>query len=319
MGNEASAILTIDTLLSPYTLDTFLANAYRAPVPQLISGSKERAAALMQIPELRSVESLAKVWHKEVLLWGAGVDELGYGPSQVLAKYKAGFTAVFEYVEDFVPAVRPMLRNLEHAFGAPAGSISMGAFASKKGHGAEMHFDREDVFNIQLKGTKRWRVAANRHFDVPHEPWAPGAPISPSLAEYAKRPLPERMPDDASVISVGPGEMVFNPRGTWHAVEALDDSWSIAFEWRTPPWGFFVIEKLIAGLFGDIATRRWPHTLTRAEHEAALLAEAEAAIAQVRKLAGNLTAEDLIADLRARVPAKDAPNPHVPRPSIAMK
>jgi len=312
-------MLTIDTLLSPFSIETFLADVYRAPVPQLVTGSRERAAALMQIPELRSVETLAKVWQKEVLLWGAGRDELGYGPAQVLAKYKAGFTAVFEYVEDFVPAVRPILRNLEHAFGAPAGSISMGAFASRKGHGAEMHYDREDVFNIQIKGTKRWRVAANRHFDVPHEPWAPGAPVSAALAEYAKHPLPQRMPDDATVIDVGPGEMVFNPRGTWHAVEALDDSWSIAFEWRTPPWGFYVVEKLIAGVFRDVATRRWPHTLSRPEHEATLLAEAEAAIAHVRKIAGELTAESLVAELRARVPALNSPSPHVPRPSIAMK
>jgi ribosomal protein L16 Arg81 hydroxylase len=142
--------------------------------------------------------------------------------------------------------------------------------------------------------------------------------MSPALASYAKQPLPTKMPDGGLTLDVKAGEMLFLPRGWWHATEALEDSWAVAFGLRTPAWGFYLVEEVIAHVFKDIAARRYPRGLNAKEREAVLLEEATAAIERLRRVASEITAEALLEILRARVPGENDSKPK-PRPAIALK
>jgi hypothetical protein len=80
---------------------------------------------------------------------------------------------------------------------------------------------------LQLKGTKRWRIASN-------------AEKYPALDSCFK----DTKLDHPITFIMGPGDVLFMPRGTWHAVEAIDDSWSLTFFVFTPSWHTYVAEYL---------------------------------------------------------------------------
>ena len=63
-------------------------------------------------------------------------------------------------------------------------SDRISAFASKRGHGLKAHYDQNDNFVCQARGSKRWRIAKNVHVVNPTVGYTVGEkPTPPNVAE----------------------------------------------------------------------------------------------------------------------------------------
>ena len=75
-------------------------------------------------------------------------------------------------------------------------------YATKAGKGTAPHFDQNMNFVIQIHGTKKWWLAANKNVENPMTRHLMGLPMDDELTGYATAPMPTKMPDDATEITL---------------------------------------------------------------------------------------------------------------------
>ena len=125
----------------------------------------------------------------------------------LIGRYHAGgHTVRIPDVTDLSESLRLFVRALDLLLGKPAEAA---LFWSAPGGAAPVHYDDYDIFVIQLVGAKRWFVSTeppglNNH-------WKGVAETPPTL--HAHR-----------TFEVGPGDLIYLPRGTPHTVQSLSAS-----------------------------------------------------------------------------------------------
>lgn len=107
---------------------------------------------------------------------------------------------------DLSPELRRLTRALEVILEVPVGAVIFWSAAEAK---APVHYDEIDVIAIQLVGEKRWFVSEDPS-ELPNE-WKTAGEGPPSLDRY-------------STVDVGPGDLLYLPRGTAHTVESTAES-----------------------------------------------------------------------------------------------
>ncbi len=108
--------------------------------------------------------------------------------TELLERWNQGQTLHIERVEKLVPALEELCTQIGEELKA---STKMYAFCSHPEHpGAHLHYDRFDVFILQIQGYKKWQVQLSRR----------------------RKPYLERM--------LKPGDLLYLPRGHWHAAVA---------------------------------------------------------------------------------------------------
>jgi hypothetical protein len=120
--------------------------------------------------------------------------------------HAGGHTVRFPDVGDLTPGLQRFTRALETLFLAP---VEVVIFWSSGGLTSPIHHDREEIIAIQLVGEKRWFVSKDPPL-LPNSWKSPGQP-----------PLPL---DDPHVWDVAPGDLLYIPRGTSHAVSSHSES-----------------------------------------------------------------------------------------------
>jgi ribosomal protein L16 Arg81 hydroxylase len=113
------------------------------------------------------------------------------------------------------------------------------------------HFDHDINFQILLEGEKVWRFEENRHIVNPLRSYHPGRlPDLFSEEAYAGDTSFSTEFDSAreTRLTARPGSVVFFPRGYWHEVQSLTDTWSINFIVRGLPWSDAIGSALAARL-----------------------------------------------------------------------
>jgi hypothetical protein len=133
----------------------------------------------------------------------AAADAFG---AHVTDYHDRGYTVRLPTLRGSTPALDEVLRALECAFHQPAEDA---AFWSRGGGRAPIHYDEYDILVVQLRGHKKWHISTEP--SALHNRWKgiPGDP--PTLGRH-------------QTVEVGPGDLLYLPRGTHHAVEALTDS-----------------------------------------------------------------------------------------------
>ena len=226
--------------------------------------------------------------------------------------YDAGLTVHVGDVQAYLPVIDRCLAGLEADLGYPAGDFGGAAVcASPPGSGFGRHFDRFNVFVIQLVGSKRWSLAANRDVTDPVETYIAGRAPAGDLQLIYPHGAPREMPADAQTVELVPGSVLFVPRGTWHATRASTHSISLSLvfdpgsrletllgalrgrlvsdpRWRAPalqesPRTAGTFEQLLAELGHSLAQVE-PATLAR---DALARASHRRALFRYRKLAGS--------------------------------
>jgi 50S ribosomal protein L16 3-hydroxylase len=153
--------------------------------------------------------------------------------------YCAGMTLYLWNMEALQPWVRGLSSELG-ALGRGVGSL----FASPAGASLGFHFDRDELFTIQLRGRKRWRVAPNDQVRSPDTGWVTGAPVPERLRLYCSEELPKEGPREFESFELAPGSVLYLPQGYWHATETIEDSLSVELGLALPTWADLVIDAM---------------------------------------------------------------------------
>ncbi len=214
-------------------------------------GPLERFSSLLDVDELKTVESAARACRTHVRVWSRGLDVRVDGV-EAMAFYRAGMTLYMLQVERFIPVVDRLVRSVAADLGIPDEQCGGELIASKPRAGAHMHFDSDDGFNIQLRGRKRWKTASNRWVVHPLVSYGPGFPdIGRQLSAHASGTIPKRMPANTRTDNVRPGSVVYLPRGTWHETQVVgnEESLALVVNVRVPNWADRVVDALKRRLF----------------------------------------------------------------------
>jgi len=135
------------------------------------------------------------------------------------------------------------LRETQEEFSVPiyargAGKLAMvNAWMGTRGTVTHLHTDEHDNLLAQVAGFKYLRlcVPSNKEllYAVPHPRATPGNPLNWFSPVDAEAPDLERHPRAAEVpwldVTLGPGDLLFIPKGYWHYVRALSTSISVNF------------------------------------------------------------------------------------------
>jgi hypothetical protein len=211
----------LQQVLAPMPLDVFLDETLGRRVVKVGGeASGERVQMLGDNPERAILEA-----------YGYFSPKLGYhaaepsGPPPVIepAADAAAFKAKIEafHANGYtvrIPALRwasaPLDRFCRALECVLHQQVKAEAFWSRGDAKAPVHHDDYDIIVIQLKGRKRWFISGD-----------------PSELPNAWKGIPDASTlriDNEQVVEVGPGDLLYLPRGTKHRVEALADSLHIS-------------------------------------------------------------------------------------------
>lgn len=163
--------------------------------------------------------------------------------------------ATLYFVNLPLPALTDSLADF---LGAPRRKVIASLFFTPAGGGAVPHFDKNENFTIQLTGAKRWQIGERPMVPETPDGYTLGSTaITPALAPLlagAQRP-PER------TVDLGPGTLLYVPRGTVHHTGAGEPSWSLNLSYCPATW----LDLLQTGLQQQLAASpRWRGIVTGA-------------------------------------------------------
>jgi 50S ribosomal protein L16 3-hydroxylase len=158
------------------------------------------------------------------------------------AAYDAGVTLYLPQNE--APAVAEWQLRLARELGHSQENPTCSIFAARRGAGTRCHFDTLENFTFQLRGTKRWRVLANRHVQAPLDNWVTGLEAPFEMDLYCDLPFPKDIPEEAETVELRPGDVLYLPRGYWHTAQASDDSVSLFLGFPATPCVDLVLNAL---------------------------------------------------------------------------
>jgi Cupin superfamily protein len=127
-------------------------------------------------------------------------------PVELVEQLRQGATLVLDAVDELCAPTEELAAALEQTFRE---NVQINCYAGwRTTHGFDLHFDRHDVFILQVSGRKRWSVYGETR---PH-------PVSDDI-EAATRP--EGPPLWEGVLE--DGDLLYMPRGWWHVAVPLNE------------------------------------------------------------------------------------------------
>lgn len=127
-------------------------------------------------------------------------------PHQVLSAYADGTTLLLHALHIWWPQVIALSRNLEKAFSQPITANVY--FTPEESQGLPAHYDRHDVFVIQVAGAKHWRI------------YGPRAEFPFEVGAYDTSLI--HQDELLHKIDLEMGDLIYLPRGFTHDVRTID-------------------------------------------------------------------------------------------------
>jgi ribosomal protein L16 Arg81 hydroxylase len=207
-------------LLAPIDPDVFL-NEYFGEKPLYIPGEPGKLADLFSWSDLNSAldQDLIPFPHVRLIRGGKYLSPKSYctkrewhlrpDASLVLKEMSEGATLYLTYGDRLTPKLREFTRSLERELRAVARIDVLAGCSPVRGFG--VHWDPFECFNVQLSGTKLWKLYK------PQRPY----PMKTTFAFPHREDVVESGPPSDPPIWEGilrPGDLIYVPRGWWHHV-----------------------------------------------------------------------------------------------------
>jgi mannose-6-phosphate isomerase-like protein (cupin superfamily) len=214
---EARALLT--ETIAPLPLETFFAALGRS-VLDVPGGPGHFRASLLGADPLATVLGAHSTHSERLDCHGVDPALPPPGPRKVAGRedfrelvgayHGRDYTVRIPEVVSLSPPLRRLARALELLLHQP---VDASLFWSKAGAGAIVHYDARDNLVVQLHGRKRWYVST----DPPglQNNWKQIGEPPPHLQRHR-------------AIDVGPGDLLYIPRGTPHTVDSVSESLHLA-------------------------------------------------------------------------------------------
>ncbi|MFJ1706860.1 JmjC domain-containing protein [Kitasatospora sp. NPDC088346] len=124
-------------------------------------------------------------------------------PAELHARLAEGASLVVDAIDEIHSPIRAAAEALERFFGTPVQTNAYASWTEREGFGR--HWDDHDVVVVQQHGAKRWRL------------WEPTR-TAPTFRDVESPEEPDGEPVADVVLT--PGDVLYLPRGWWHAVTA---------------------------------------------------------------------------------------------------
>ena len=174
------------------------------------------------------------------------------GRSEARRRYLDGESIYIFGLDRTVKPLRDLCDGLAADLALDPQDVMVQAWAAGGATSVGMHFDLDYNFNLQVAGRKQWRTAPN---DLVINPISSHhATVGGTFVSDAGRKLPSEMPEDAQAWLAGPGDVVYVPRGTWHATCTTEATFAMAFVIQPLTWADHLARVLRDRLHGDA---RW--------------------------------------------------------------
>ena len=282
--------LTLDALLHPLGKDAFLESHFRRRAVVVAGGGAARAAALFPEAAAGDVEAVAAASSSERLMlwvraggaapsgearrWGLPASRSTTALTSVVAEDARSAAALHGAGHALYcrgpPGLEASLVDAllgETSLGLPprrgagqlAGHGEVEMFCAREGHVTGWHYDFQENFTVQLRGSKRWRVARSTE---PHPLRAHSLHFADaSVAEDQRKaaglcqgrdrgaaPSSKKRKRDADGVdefTLHAGDVLYFPAGLYHEVESLDDdNVSLNVSLVAPSWAEVVTSSL---------------------------------------------------------------------------
>lgn len=258
----------LEALVHPLSAEEFLSE-YWIKRSFIGHGPLSRFPGLSTCKDLKDIGSVLdlvqKIGQPDVKVRAWFQDTYGYHRMATLpaqeckSLYQSGtVTAVIDFINSCLPFLDRMMVELqtllETSMPKGQGNISVNVYGSPVGKGSVMHFDHQEVFLIQLRGKKQWKISPNTQIKYPSEPHFGGKIGVNNLLVCSE--FPKVMPDDHETVVLKPGSVMFLPRGTWHTSYTLEESLALTLTFPSIIWADLVLNSLRTRL---IAKELWRH------------------------------------------------------------
>jgi len=120
-----------------------------------------------------------------------------------------GGTMVIDRIQVHVPALEDFIDSLKEELGSRIAANAY--YSSHRQLGVNPHFDRHDVFAIQIHGSKRWFFRKDQHI------------LSQPMRRQTTPPIDDVRTGWDSVL-VEQGDVFYCPRGIWHFTQTEEET-----------------------------------------------------------------------------------------------
>lgn len=260
MSNQAvfpmSAPGGLDAFLAPATAEAFLRESFGQSWRHM-PGAPEKAAAVFSMDEFSRLLGM-DVWSARtmtIMLDGRRAPPNAFCEQtvnrtkagglyprrdRVMALMDEGASVVLDEMASLAPGVQGIADMLAGAFNA---RVSANLYYSQKERRAfASHYDRHEVFALQIVGKKRWRVYRGQE-DAPIE--------HPRFLNVPQAEYDKKKGQLDREVTTAPGDVLYLPRGQFHDALAMDgDSLHITFSVLTP-MGLNLVQDMVLRLIDE--------------------------------------------------------------------
>ncbi len=189
----------------------------------------------LSVPEVNVTRADAEITAADFAYGNGFVD-----PVAATRLFADGATIILSNLQERLPKLADFCRALEKVFSARVQTNIYLTPAHSQGFKA--HYDGHDVLVLQIEGTKEWRI-----YDTP---------VALPLADQGFDPHDVPIGDETDRFVLGPGDMVYVPRGLTHdAVSTDQTSLHITTGLMTRSWADLMVEVVRMLAHDDVAFR----------------------------------------------------------------
>lgn len=248
---ERSPRWDLARLLDPVSPDAFFDASFERAVLHVPRTDPGYYGSLLQLDDVDRVLTTLHLRHPAVTMVrrDAPLEPADYtypsglvDAARLYQAYEAGASVVLSNLEGAVPALMALCRSMEAELSC---RFQCNIYLTPGGgaQGLPAHYDTHDVFVLQVHGRKRWRF-----YDAPLERPLPGQAFRPE----ATGPGPLTME-----LDLGPGELVYVPRGVMHEARSGErESCHITLGALTTSWTDLLVEAVARAGLSDSELRR---------------------------------------------------------------